>query len=642
MSEPAIARYGSWKSPVSPELVVSRTIGLGQLKIEGEEIYWVESRPSEEGRSVIVRRLKNGECIDATPQPFNVRTRVHEYGGGAFLVNNGTVYFSNFSDQRLYRQKSGSIPVPITPAGDTRYADGVFDMPRNSLVCVCEEHTGNEVKNSLVRIDAGGVGGIKELVSGHDFFSSPRISPDGTRLAWLTWDHPDMPWDSSSLWYGEISPDGSVNNSYQVAGGPDESICQPEFSPDGDLYFVSDRSGWWNLYVWRNGKAEHLYAMEAEFGEPHWAFGESRYAFESSQRLVCSYIKNGVSFLGRLDLEARQMEMIKVPYTWIDDLQTIPGKVVIIAGSPLRSSAVVTIDLNTGVEKIVKKSSPVNLDPGYISSPREIEFPTEKGVTAHAFFYPPMNRDFRGPPAELPPLLVFSHGGPTSAASNILNLSIQFWTSRGMAVANVNYGGSSGFGRAYRRRLNGQWGIVDGDDCVNCARYLVQEGLVDPARLAIRGGSAGGYTTLAALTFRNFFKAGASYYGVSDIEALAKDTHKFESRYMDSMIGPYPERRDLYWERSPINFVDRLASPVIFFQGTEDKVVPPSQSELMVNALRRKGIPVAYLLFEHEQHGFRIAANIKRALQAELFFYSKILGFELAEPVEAVEIENLK
>jgi dipeptidyl aminopeptidase/acylaminoacyl peptidase len=642
MLQPLAAGYGSWKSPVTPDMIVSRSIGLAQVEVDGEDIYWLESRPFEEGRSVIVRRTKNGEVKDATPEPYNVRTLVHEYGGGAFLVNRGTIYFSNFADQRLYRQRPGYIPVPVTPPGDRRYADGVFDSRIPGLICVCEEHRGNEVTNSLVRIDAGGNGGMVNLVSGNDFYASPRLSPDCTRLAWLAWNHPAMPWDSSELWWGEVTPDGSISNSRKVAGGPEESICQPEFSPDGTLYYVSDKSGWWNLYRQQKAGAEPLCEMPAEFGVPHWVFAQSRYTFASAKTIICSYIQNGAAFLGILDLESRQMKTLESTYTWSDCLKALQGKIVMIAGSPFRSSAVVQIDINKNREEILKESNAHNPHPGYISIPRAVEFPTQKDSIAHAFYYPPANRDFCGLPGELPPLLVFSHGGPTGVATSVLNMTIQFWTSRGFAVANVNYGGSSGFGRDYRQRLSGQWGVVDVEDCVNCARYLVRQGLADGKRLAIRGGSAGGYTALAALTFHNVFKAGASYYGVSDIEALAGDTHKFESHYMESMVGPYPGRRDLYYERSPIHFVDRLSSPVIFFQGAEDKIVPPGQSGLMVEALRRKGIPVAYLLFEKEQHGFRLAANIKRSLEAELYFYGKILGFEPAGPIAPVQIENLK
>ncbi|MBN1188910.1 MAG: S9 family peptidase [Dehalococcoidales bacterium] len=640
MSQPSASAYGSWQSPITSAMIVSKSIGLGQIEIDREYIYWLESRPSEGGRSVVVRRSKDGEIEDITPQPFNVRTTVHEYGGGAYLVHNGTVYFSNFSDQRLYRHKPGFIPVPLTPAGSRRYADGVFDARRQDLVCVCEEHRENEVENSLARIDINGSGTIKTLASGHDFYASPRLDPDGTRLVWLAWDHPNMPWDSSELWCGDIGPEGSIISSRKVAGGPQESICQPEYSPDGTLYYVSDINGWWNLYRWKDGKTEPVYEMEADFGVPHWVFGESRYTFTPAGKIICSYIRNGTAFLGRLDPETRRMEKIESRYTWSDYLRASENEVIMVAGSPVKSSRVVKLDTGTCKEEVLKESSTVDPDPRYISSPQAIEFPTEKGLSAHAFYYPPANRDFAGLPGELPPLLIFIHGGPTGQANSVFNLSIQFWTSRGFAVANVNYGGSSGFGRAYRQRLNGQWGIVDVDDCLNCARYLVEKGLADECRLAIRGGSAGGYTTLAALTFRSLFRTGASYYGVSDIEALASDTHKFESHYMESLVGLYPGRRDLYLERSPINFVDRLSSPVIFFQGSEDRIVPPDQSEKMVDALRRKGLPVAYLLFEKEQHGFRMAENIRRALEAELYFYGKMMGFEPAGTITPVQIEN--
>lgn len=640
------APYGSWKSPITSALIVTDVINIvrpAQVALDGQDIYWVETRPAENGRTVIVRRSPDGTVVDVTPSMFNVRTRVHEYGGGAFTVEGGTVYFSNFVDQRLYRQDPGGMPQPITPEADSRYADGVIDRRRQRIICVCEDHTkeGHEATNSLAGIKLDGVGGRQTLVSGNDFYASPRISPDGSHLAWFTWNHPNMPWDSSELWVGDIGATGSIEHARRIAGGVSESICQPKWAPDGILYFISDRTGWWNLYRWKDGGAEVLYRMEAEFGVPHWSFGISTYGFESAGRIICTYTKDGCSYLASLDISTRQIQAIDIPYTSIAFLQATLGGAVLIAGSPSEAAAIVQLNLATGKMEVLRRSTEVAIDPGYLSIPRAIEFPTENGLTAHAFFYAPMNRDFVAAQGERPPLLVISHGGPTGATSSEFNLMIQYWTSRGFAVADVNYGGSSGYGRAYRQRLNGQWGIVDVDDCVNCAQYLTKRGEVDADRVAIRGGSAGGYTTLAALTFRRFFKAGASYYGVSDLEALEKDTHKFESRYSDSLIGPYPARRDLYRERSPINFVERLSCPVIFFQGNEDKVVPPNQAEKMVDALRQKKTPVAYLLFEGEQHGFRRAQNIKRALDAELYFYSKIFRFPLPEPVKPVPIENL-
>lgn len=643
MNTPRITGYGSWKSPITSDIVSSGAIRLDvQIEIEEGNIYWVEMRPGEGGRYVIVCHSFDGQTTDVTPEPYNVRTRVHEYGGGAFLVYGNTVYFSNFSDQRLYRQNLGATPEPITPEGSMRYADGVIDYRRRRVICVCEDHMNNkEPANTLAGISLDGSGTIKNLVSGNDFYSSPRISPDGSQIAWLTWNHPDMPWDYTELWTAHIEKDGTIREAVRIAGGPDESICQPKYSPDGILYFISERTGWWNLYRWRDEEVEPLHEMEAEFGAPHWVFGISSYSFDSSGHLICSYIQNGLSHLAILDIVTLSFDAIDIPYTSISAVRAAKDFAVLIAGSSGNATSVVKVDLASGKTEVLRCSTDVKFEPGYLSIPEAIEFPTENNLTAHALYYRPKNDDFTVPQDEKPPLIVMSHGGPTSATSSTFNLAIQYWTSRGFAVADVNYGGSTGYGRTYRQRLDGRWGIVDVDDCVNCTRYLIEHGEIDGERAAIRGGSAGGYTTLAALTFRKTFKAGASYCGVSDLEALAKDTHKFESRYLDRIVGPYPESRDLYLERSPINFVDRLSCPVIFFQGDEDKVVPPNQAEEMVKVLRRKGIPVAYILFKGEQHGFRKAQNIKRAIDAELYFYSRIFGFELADDIQPVLIENL-
>jgi dipeptidyl aminopeptidase/acylaminoacyl peptidase len=578
-----------------------------------------------------------------TPSLFNARTRVHEYGGGAFVVADGTVYFSNFDDQRLYRKDPGSEPRPITPEKELRYADGVIDRRRGRMICVREDHTvpSREAGNTLVSLDLEDGEGGQVLVSGNDFYSSPRLSPDGSRLAWLTWNHPNMPWDGTELWVAKLEADGSLGQTERVAGGVDESVFQPEWSPDGILYFVSDRTGWWSLYRWCDGSVEPLCEMEVEFGVPQWIFGRSTYAFASANRIICTYTQQGVWCLASLDTATHKLELIDTPYSEIWSLRAGPGCIVFGAGSPTEPASIVQLDLTTRRLEVLHRSSDIPIDAGYLSIPEVIEFPTEQGLTAHAFYYAPQNRDYIASPGERPPLLVISHGGPSGSTWTTLRLNIQYWTSRGIAVLDVNYGGSTGYGRAYRQRLNGEWGVVDLDDCVNGARYLVERGEVDGDRLAIRGSSAGGYTTLCALTFCDVFKVGASYYGVSDLEALAKETHKFESRYLDRLIGPYPERRDLYRERSPINFVERLSCPVIFFQGLEDKVVPPKQAEMMVEALRTKRLPVAYIAFEGEQHGVRRAENIKRALDAELYFYSKIFDFELADPIKPVPIENL-
>ena len=642
MARPNVAPYGSWKSPITADVVVGGEVGLEQVRLDGDDVYWIERRSQEGGRKVIIRRSPDGRVTDVTPPPLNARTRVHEYGGGDYAVSDGTIVFANFTDQRLYAQRVGSPPRPLTPAASLRYADGVIDRRRNLLFCVCEDHTGHgEAINTLVSIDLQGGGAGNVLVSGNDFYSSPRLSPDGSQLAWLTWNHPNMPWDGTELWVGKLNEDKSISDRVRIVGGISESVVQPEWSPEGTLYFVSDRTGWWNLYRWQDKQVEPLCAMQAEFGQPQWVFGASLYGFVSKNRIICSYSKNGRDHLATLDTATRALNMIELHFTAISQVRVAGDCVVFIGASATETTSIVSLDLATDKPEVLRRARESAVDAGYLAAPRAIEFPTEQGLTAYGIFYPPRNRDYAAAMNEKPPLIVMSHGGPTSSSSASLKYSIQYWTSRGIAVLDVNYGGSSGYGRAYRERLNGQWGIVDVDDCVNGARYLVEAGAVDGNRLAIRGGSAGGYTTLCALTFRDAFKAGASHYGISDLEALAKDTHKFESRYLDGLIGPYPERRDLYVERSPIHFTDRLACPMILFQGLEDKVVPPKQAEEMFEAVRAKGLPVAYLTFEGEQHGFRKAENIKRVLEAELYFYSKVFNFELADPIEPVKIENL-
>ncbi len=643
-----VSPYGSWKSPITSDLIVSGTVGLGQIAIDGDDIYWVEGRPSEAGRSVLVRQTPDGKITDVTPPPFNVRTRVHEYGGAAFAVSDGVVYFSHFADQRIYCQTLNSSPEPLTPAAKCCYADVIFDKPRNRLICVREDNASEgESVNTIVSINLDNGEDIQILAQGNDFYASPRLSPDGSQLSWICWNHPNMPWDGTELWVAEINADGYLGEKYLVAGEVDESIFQPEWSPDGVLYFVSDKSNWWNLYRTANPslreqpEIESVCEMSAEFGLPQWVFGMSTYAIVSETKIICTYTQQGKWHLASLDLATKQLTNIETGCTDISSVKARGKTVVFLAGSPTASTAIVQLNLATNQREILRKSSDLSIDSGYLSVGEPLEFPTENGLTAFGFFYPPKNQDFAAPESEKPPLVVKSHGGPTAATSSSMNLKIQYWTSRGFAVLDVNYGGSTGYGREYRRRLQDSWGIVDVDDCANGAKYLAEQGLVDGERMAIAGGSAGGYTTLCALTFRDVFKAGASYYGVSDLEALTNDTHKFEARYLDGLIGPYPDRKDLYVARSPIHSAERLSCPVIFFQGLEDKVVPPNQAQMMVEILKAKGLPVAYVAYEGEQHGFRRAENIKRTLDGEFYFYSRVFGFELAEPVEAVPIYNL-
>jgi dipeptidyl aminopeptidase/acylaminoacyl peptidase len=644
MSTQKVAPYGSWKSPITSELAASVT-QLTEVAFVAGEIYWRELRPEEKGRFAIMKQEAGGGTVDLTPPPFNARTTVHEYGGGSFVVSDDAVYFSNFSDQRIYMLKPGTEPRPVTPEINMRYADGVMDRHRGRMICIREDHRLSDQKavNTIASLSLDGRDSGRVLVSGNDFYSSPRLSPDGSRLAWITWNHPNMPWDGTELWVAELNADDSLSRTQLVAGGLNESIFQPEWSPGGILHFVSDRTGWWNLYRWRGNRIESLHEMHADFGRPHWVFGLSTYAWVSSERIVCTCVNKGTWNLAELNTTSLEFRPIENPYSDIWYLRAGSGRAAFLAGGPTTPETIVQYDFATGKFSVVYRSRSETIDAAYIMSvPQTIEFPTTNDLKAYAFFYAPRNRDFTAPKGERPPLMVISHGGPTGATGTTLSLAVQFWTTRGFAVVDVNYGGSTGYGREYRQRLYGQWGVVDVDDCVNAAKYLVKAGLVDANRLAIRGGSAGGYTTLCALTFRDTFKAGASYYGVSDLEVLDKETHKFESHYNVKLIGPYPERRDLYRERSPIHFADRISCPMIIFQGLEDKIVTPSQAELMVKALQAKGLQYAYLTFEGEQHGFRRKENIKRARDAELYFYSKIFGFKLADHLEPVKIENLK
>jgi dipeptidyl aminopeptidase/acylaminoacyl peptidase len=631
--------YGSWSSPIAVSMLTESAIGLGDVVVDGDDLYWSESRAQEGGRSVIVRRDAHGEIKDMVPEGFSSRSRVHEYGGGSYAVSDGVIVSSNFEDQRVYRIDGGR-PVAITPereslAGD-RYADFVFHG--DVVICVRERHEeGSEPTNTLVALRLDGSAAAVVIADGHDFFASPRVSPDGETLVWLSWDHPLMPWDGTELWSAALASDGTLSEPELIAGGVTESIFQPEWSPDGALCFVSDRTGWWNLYRITEDGPEALHTMEAEFGVPQWVFGMRRYGFLSDGRVAAIYSEAGLDHLGVIG--GGTLTPVRIPYDiFRPSLGIRDDTVCTVAGSTDAPAAVVEIDVDSGDVDVVRESIDMEIDLALVSRPKTIEFPTADGATAHAFYYPPHNPTVSLPTDESPPLVVFSHGGPTSATTPEFKLAIQFWTSRGIAVVDVNYRGSAGYGRRYRDALRGQWGIADLDDCVNAALYLVREGLVDEDRLAIRGGSAGGYTTLCALTFTDVFSAGASYYGVGDLAALATETHKFESRYPDGLVGPYPEAEDVYAERSPINHVDRLDCPVILLQGLDDRVVPPGQAEDIVAALDERGVPHAYLAFEGEGHGFRKAENIERSLEAELNFYSRVFDFDTADDLMPVVI----
>lgn len=643
---PITTSYGTWKSPITAQAVAAGALRLGGIVLDGEDIYWIELRPGQDGRNVVVKRGADGRIGDITPPGTNVRTRVHEYGGAAYNVSRSTIYYAEFTDQRLYRLQPGRTPEPLTPPGDWFYADSAIDVSRQRLVCVREDHTakGREAVTTLVSLPLSGPPSHSEvIVSGHDFYSTPRFSPDGTQLSWLAWRHPNMPWDGTELWVAGVARNGTLTQMRCVSGGSTDAIFQPGCSPDGTLYFVSDRTGWWNLYrVGSGDRVELVHAMTADFGRPQWQLGMSTWAFADAARVIVAYQQLGRWRLGVIDVQTGAFTPVRTNLEPGENLTATRTHAVFVGGSPAAPDAVVRLDLQTGTVETIRAAAEMIVDARSLSTLEPIEFPTHNGLTAHGFYYAPHNPDFIAPAGEHPPLIVISHGGPTASTSARLNLEVQYWTTRGFAVVDVNYSGSSGYGRAYRHRLHGQWGVADVADCVHAAKYLTAHGKADPDRLVIRGRSAGGYTTLAALTFHpDVFKAGASYYGISDLDAMARDTHKFESRYLDGLIGAYPARRDVYRIRSPLHFVDRLACPIIFFQGLEDRVVPPNQSRMMADAVRAKGLPVAFLAFEGEQHGFRKSDTIVACLQAELCFYGAVFGFVPAEPMLPIAIDNL-
>ena len=640
---PTIAPYGSWASPLSAEVLAAGGIGFGDLRSANGRLYWTESVPAR-GGAISLFSLAAGSPEQVTPDDANVRTRVHEYGGAPYLVDGDTVYYSQFADQRLYALKRGGNPAPVTPP-KYRYADCIAMPGADStaaLICVREDHTDPvHVRNALVRLPIPVAGAGEVLFDGSDFVSYPRLSPDGRRLAFITWNHPNMPWDGTELKVAELTPQG-LKTPLVVAGGATESVLEPQWDGDGTLYFISDRSGFWNLYAQRAAGPQPVWPRAAEFADPLWSFGQANYVLLGDGRAVVSFGERGIVRLAVVNLKTGVGHVLNLPYVEFSHLTRIDAQhIAAVAGASRSLTSIVSIDIAKPKATTLRTAGQSPLPADSISAAVPIDFPSAHGRTAHAFYYPPLNPRYRAVPGTLPPLLALVHGGPTAQASPALRSSVQFWTSRGFAVVDVNYGGSSGYGRAYRQLLNGNWGVVDAEDVIAAVRFLVDTKRADPRRTAITGGSAGGYTVLVALSTSDVFRAGTDRFGISDMTALARDTHKFESRYIDSLIGPLPQAQAIYDQRSPLNHLDGFKVPVLVLQGADDPVVPPNQSQRIVDALRARHVPVSFILYPGEGHGFRKPETIINSHQAELAFYGQVFGFKPADQLPPLIIEGL-
>ena len=644
-----VAAYGTWASPIGADLVARATTYVHETRIDADAVWWLELRPEEGGRTVLVRSDPWSTPVDVTAEGFNVRTLVHEYGGGAYTIHGGAAYFSNFDDQRLYRQELGSTAVAITPEPpeprSLRYADMAVSPDGRWIACVRERHEGEGLPtNEIVVLGTGASGDATVVDPSADFCSFPRWSPDGGRLAWTRWHMPWMPWDETEIVVATFA-DGVVGPIEHVAGGARESISEPGWSPAGQLHFISDATGWWNLYrVEDDGTPTNLTPAHAEFSVPQWEFGYSSYDFLDDGRAVCAYRSDGVHHLAMLDPTTRELLDVDVPFTVFDPpyVRAEGSRIAFLAGNATASEEVVLLDFTSRSVDVLRPADDVGVDADHVSVPEPISFPSVDGRTAYAYHYRPRNPRFEAPDGELPPLVVHAHGGPTSETTPALHWYVQYFTSRGFAFVDVNYGGSSGYGRAFRERLYGQWGVIDVEDCIAAARFLAESERADGARCVVTGGSAGGYIVLAALAFHpEAFAGGTSYFGVADLEPFATFTHKFELKYTDLLVGPWPDEAELWRERSPVHSADEIRRPVLLLQGLEDAVVPPSQAEIMVEALERNEVPYAYIAFEGEQHGFRKAESIIRSQEAELGFYGRILGFEPADALPPLDIHHL-
>ena len=631
--------YGTWESLITSEMLVGGAVRLGEIVTDGDDVWWAESRPDEGGRTVIVR---NGK--DQTDKKTNVRTLVHEYGGSAWWVRNGTLVYSQYFDQRLYRRDKSGDSIPLTPESETqqsyRYADGRITNNEDWYVCVREIHTlsDEEPSNEIVAVPLDGSQQIRVLVSGPDFVSSPRVSKEGDQIAWVQWNHPNMPWDDTQLCIASLEE--MVLSNQKVTKSKAESFFQPEWDDQGNLHVVSDRNNWWNLFRVDQSTNEidltSLTNIEAEIGLPQWVFGQSRYAFVGDE-IWFVYREAGIDKLATLSSNG-QFEQIKIDATEIESVTNYQDGIVATVSSWKAESSVMFI--NSEEVRPLSKTRDLDIGESWFPVPETFTYQTSDSEKAHALFYSPTNPEYEIHENENPPLIVLAHGGPTGSARRQLQLSIAYWTSRGFGVADVDYRGSTGYGRLYRNSLRNSWGLADVEDCVAVAKHLVAQKKVDKNRLAIKGGSAGGFTVLAALTFHDTFTAGASRYGIADLAILAKDTHKFESRYLDRLVGKWPEDEEIYKQRSPIHHIEQLSTPMVILQGSEDPIVPPNQAHLMAKKLKENDIPHALIEFSDEGHGFRKAPNITKAIESELAFFAQIFNFEPFDDLPKICIES--
>ncbi len=634
------APCGSWESPISANMILLDRLKLWEPHIANGHIYWLQYFSERNGSRHIMRRSPSGEIRQMTHDGYNIRTRVHEYGGGAYTVAGDSIVFVNFEDQRIYRQVDTDSPVPVTPMNGMRYADFTVDEQRQRLICVREDHNvGKYPENTLVQLSLTEESDGRILFSGTDFVAYPRISPDSKQLAWISWNNPSMPWNENTLWLADFDESGELHNKQQLNVGQSDSILDPQWSPEGILYFMSDRSGWWNLYRWRENNVEPVVLMELDCADPPWELGQQNYGFLSPDVAIMRAEHPDGDRLYKINLKDQSRTPISTPLVTIDCMAARDGQAVL-AGTPANdTAALLELTANSDHCTLIHHPAPLGVDHRFVSDCRALAYPTDGGLTAHGYWIPPKNPHFQCPAGEKPPVIVCAHGGPTWRFHRAFTAAFNFWTSRGVGIFLVNYGGSSGYGREYRERLDGNYGVVDVNDTLAAARYLAKSGLADPERIAVRGSSAGGYIVLGCLAWGKEFAAGINYFGISDVGAWARDTHKHEFHYLDRLLAPYTGNEALYDQRSPIRYVSKFSAPLLVLQGLEDRVVPPNQSEFIVEELEKLGKPVAYVAFEGEYHGFSKPESNLRAVNAELNFLGRVFGFTPADKVEHLEIK---